>query len=89
MQGFKASPVLASSFKFSGIPGASTIGMGAGEFEPRFLEQTEAYFDRAASKTGISEDYLKMVKVCDNILRFVIPLKRDNGTLELITCYRA
>jgi hypothetical protein len=77
--------------KISNVPGASSIGgqVPYGDFEPRFLEQTEAFFDRAALKTGINEDFLKLVKVCDNILRFVIPLKRDNGTLELITCYRA
>jgi glutamate dehydrogenase (NAD(P)+) len=30
-----------------------------------------------------------LVKVCDNIIRFAIPLKRDNGKIEIITCYRA
>jgi len=39
--GMKPSPVMDSAIKFSGIPGASTIGMTGthlGEFEPRFLE---------------------------------------------------
>lgn len=77
--------------KLSTIPGALSASgqVPYGDYEPRFLEQTEAFFDRAALKTGISEDILKLIKVCDNILRFVIPLKKDNGTLELITCYRA
>lgn len=57
--------------------------------EPRLLEQVEAFFDRASLKSGIPVDYLSYIKACDNIIRFTIPLKRDNGTLELVTCYRA
>jgi len=56
--GMKASPVLDNALKFSGVPGSSTIGIPGPEFEPRFLEQTEAFFDRAAQKTGITQDYL-------------------------------
>jgi len=57
--------------------------------EPRFLEQVELFFNRAAVKTGISEDFLDLIKTCDNVVRFSIPLVRDNGTLETIMCYRA
>jgi glutamate dehydrogenase (NAD(P)+) len=34
--------------------------------EPRFLEQVELFFNRAASKTGISKDYLELIRTCDN-----------------------
>lgn len=57
--------------------------------EPRFLEQVELFFNRAAVKTGISEDYLELIKSCDTVIRFVIPLQRDNGTIETVSCYRA
>lgn len=57
--------------------------------EPRFLEQVELFFNRAASKTGISKDYLELIRTCDNIIRFSIPIRRDNGQIESITCYRA
>jgi glutamate dehydrogenase (NAD(P)+) len=57
--------------------------------EPRFLEQVELFFNRAAVKTGVPEDYLEYIKSCDNAVRFNIPLVRDNGTLESVTCYRA
>lgn len=30
-----------------------------------------------------------MIKICDNVIRFAIPLKRDNGAMETILCYRA
>jgi len=57
--------------------------------EPRFLEQVQMFFNRAASKTGIPDDYLEMIRTCDNVIRFSIPLKRDNGKIEMINCYRA
>jgi hypothetical protein len=49
------------------------------EKEPRFLEQVELFFNRAASKTGISKDYLELIRTCDNVIRFSIPIRRDNG----------
>jgi glutamate dehydrogenase (NAD(P)+) len=57
--------------------------------EPRFLEQVEMFFNRAAAKTGISQDYLELIKSCDTVIRFSIPLVRDNGKIETLTCYRA
>ena len=47
------------------------------------------FFNRAAVKTGVPEDFLEYIKSCDNAVRFNIPLVRDNGTIESITCYRA
>ena len=57
--------------------------------EPRFLEQVELFFHRAASKTGVPQHYLDLIRTCDTIIRFNIPIHRDNGNLETITCYRA
>ncbi len=56
--------------------------------EPRFLEQVKLFFDRAASKTDIPQEYLGLIKACNTVIRFNIPLRRDNGTVETITCYR-
>jgi glutamate dehydrogenase (NAD(P)+) len=47
------------------------------------------FFNRAASKTGIPDDYLEMIRTCDNVIRFSIPIRRDNGKLEMLNCYRA
>ena len=52
------------------------------EGEPRFLEQVYAHYDSAGKKSGVSEDYLKFIRACDNIFRFEIPLRRDNGSIE-------
>ena len=57
--------------------------------EPRFLEQVELFFNRAAAKTNVPEHYLDLIRTCDTIIRFNIPIQRDNGTLENVTCYRA
>jgi glutamate dehydrogenase (NAD(P)+) len=59
------------------------------KLEPRFLEQVELFFNRAAAKTGISKDYLELIRTCDNVIRFSIPIRRDNGQIESIICYRA
>jgi hypothetical protein len=56
--------------------------------EPRFLEQVKLFFDRAASKTGIPQEYLQLIKACNTVIRFNIPLRRDNGSIDTITCYR-
>ena len=47
------------------------------------------YYDRAAQKTAVAEDMLKHIKECDAIARFNIPLRRDDGKIEVISCYRA
>ena len=56
--------------------------------EPRFLEQVKLFYNEAANLTGIDEQYLNLIKACQTVVRFNIPLRRDNGTLETITCYR-
>jgi hypothetical protein len=56
--------------------------------EPRFLEQVKLFFDRAASKTDVPQEYLNLIKACNTVIRFNIPLRRDNGTVETVTCYR-
>lgn len=56
--------------------------------EPRFLEQVKLFFDRAASKTDIPLEYLNLIKACNSVVRFNIPLRRDSGKIETITAYR-
>jgi len=56
--------------------------------EPRFLEQVKLFYNDAAQATGIDAQYLNLIKSCQTVIRFNIPLRRDNGDLETITCYR-
>jgi hypothetical protein len=65
---------------------------GPGKFdkhgEARFLEQVKLFFDRAANKTEVPEEYLEVIKACNTVIRFNIPLRKDNGKIETVTCYR-
>lgn len=45
--------------------------------------------DNAAKKAGIKQDMLNYITSCDSVVRFQIPIIRDNGNLETLTCYRA
>jgi glutamate dehydrogenase (NAD(P)+) len=62
---------------------------GGGKAEPSFLEMVQLYFDRAGKMTGIKSDLLKYYKYADAVVKFHIPLIRDNGDIEVIPAYRA
>lgn len=57
--------------------------------EPNFLEQFQLYFDEAAKRTKVDPDILQLIKNCRAVITFQIPLKRDDGRIEVITAYRA
>lgn len=57
--------------------------------EPKFLEMVHQYFDAASSYTRISPDKLNYYKKADCVIKFTIPLVRDDGTIESIEAYRA
>jgi len=59
------------------------------EEEPRFLEMVKMNFDKAAKHTGIDEGLLSVIRACNSMLRVNFPLRRDNGTVEVIRGYRA
>jgi len=59
------------------------------EQEPNFLQQVQLYFDESAKRTNVRPDMLNIMKNCCAIMTFQIPLKRDNGTIEVLTAYRA
>jgi glutamate dehydrogenase (NAD(P)+) len=46
-------------------------------------------FDKAVPHCKVPADYLEYIKACNTAIRFNIPLKRDDGSIETITCYRA
>lgn len=67
----------------------SNVGKLDEHGEPRFLEQVKLFYAAASEKTGIDPQYLNLIKACKSVVRFNIPLRRDDGTLETVTCYRA
>lgn len=56
--------------------------------EPRFLEMVKLYFDKAAALTEIRPDLLKAIKECNLTVKINIPLRRDDGSVEVLTAYR-
>jgi glutamate dehydrogenase (NAD(P)+) len=59
------------------------------EKEPNFLEQFQLYFDAAAKMTKINPDILQIIRHCRAVINFQIPLRRDDGKIEVLTAYRA
>lgn len=47
------------------------------------------HYDNAAKHCNVDKDLLAYLKECNTVVRFNITTKRDDGTLEVIPCYRA
>lgn len=54
-----------------------------------FFEQVNRMFDRAARHTDHPEGLLHQIKVCNSVLRIEFPIKRDDGSIEVVKAYRA
>ena len=54
-----------------------------------FLEQVNAAFDRAAGYTHHHPTLLANIKACKNLFYTSFPIKRDDGTIEVIHAWRA
>ncbi|MES3631007.1 MAG: Glu/Leu/Phe/Val dehydrogenase [Longimonas sp.] len=57
--------------------------------EQGFSAQVNRMFDTAAVHTDHPEGVLNQIRACDNIVRFEFPIKRDDGSIEVIRAYRA
>lgn len=56
--------------------------------EPDLLEQVKLFFDEGAGATGLKPEILEYIKKSDSVLTFKLPLRRDDGTLEILEAYR-
>ena len=54
-----------------------------------FLDQVNRIFDRAASLTKHDVALLRQIKICNAVMSVAFPVRRDNGTLEVIEGWRA
>lgn len=54
-----------------------------------FLQQVNRTFDRAAALTKHEPSLLAQIKECNSVYRLTFPLKRDDGTIEVIEAWRA
>jgi glutamate dehydrogenase (NAD(P)+) len=53
-----------------------------------FFDQVTRYFNQAASFTTYPEGLLAQIRCCNSIYRFDFPLRRANGTIEVIHGWR-
>lgn len=51
--------------------------------------QVNKYFDKAAAYLGHPPGLLEQIKECNSVFRISFPLKRDDGTIEVIHGWRA
>ena len=54
-----------------------------------FLSQVDRMFDAAAAYTDHPRGVIDQIRACDNVVRFSFPIKRDDGSIEVIHAYRA
>ena len=53
-----------------------------------FFGQVNQMFDAAAAQTDHNRGVLHQIRACDNVIRFEFPIKRDDGTIQVIRGYR-
>ncbi len=54
-----------------------------------FFKQVNLHFDRAAKLTEYEPGLLEQIKSCNSVYHFSFPLKRDDGSIEVIHAWRA
>ncbi len=54
-----------------------------------FLEQVNRSFDRAGSISGHDPRLLDQIKECNSVYRLTFPVKRDDGSIEVVRAWRA
>ncbi len=56
---------------------------------PRFFKQVNRHFDRASALIDAPEGLLKQIKACNAVYHVSFPLRRDDGTIEVVHGWRA
>lgn len=56
--------------------------------EHSFFQDVISYFDRAAKYTNYPKGLLDQIKFCNSVYRLKFPLRRDDGSIEVIVAYR-
>ena len=54
-----------------------------------FFDQVNKNFDRAAALTDHPPGILEQIKAINSVIHFTFPLKRDDGTIEVMQAWRA
>ena len=54
-----------------------------------FFAQVNRLFDKAAAKLDFPRGLLRQIKICNSVYHMTFPLKRDDGSIEVIHAWRA
>ena len=54
-----------------------------------FFEQVNRNFDKAAAYTKHDKGLLNQIKICNSVYKMQFPLRRDDGSIEVINAWRA
>lgn len=54
-----------------------------------FYESVNHYFDRAAALTSLDSGLIDQVRACNAVYRMRFPVKRDDGSIEVVEAFRA
>lgn len=54
-----------------------------------FFEQVNRNFDKAAAYTKHDKGLLNQIKICNSVYKMQFPLRRDDGSIEVIYAWRA
>lgn len=54
-----------------------------------FLDQVHQMFDKAASHTKYAAGLLEQIKMCNSLYQMEFPLRRDDGSIEVVQAWRA
>lgn len=54
-----------------------------------FFEQVNRNFDKAAAHTKHDKGLLNQIKICNSVYKMQFPLRRDDGSIEVIYAWRA
>ena len=53
-----------------------------------FFQSVERSFDKASKFTTVDNGILEQIKACNSVLQMRFPIKRDDGSIEVIEAYR-
>jgi glutamate dehydrogenase (NAD(P)+) len=54
-----------------------------------FVDQVNRYFDKAAALTSYPAGLLQQIKSCNSMYSVTFPLKRDDGSIQVLNAWRA
>lgn len=56
--------------------------------QAKFFESVQRNFDRAAACMDYDEGLLEQIKACNSVYKMRFPVRKDNGSIEVIEAYR-